>query len=285
MSSSVPPTAGTPGDDGPSEEEVRQYLAQMRGAPADQVLVEVVQGLLNAAQVKLGRNDARLLLDATAALNDTIRGKVDEQLVQQVDQALSQLRLAQVEAEREVAQAGQPEPNDLGAAPAGGQPTPGSTPPAGAEARPPRRRSRRPRNRSSPPRPASSGPPGSDPTGRARAARRTRRGASRLVPCARRRRRATPYNLMRQAASATTPTRQAPRIVPPHRVASTSSRRRPAQPAAGGVLMSRRPDRAAVSRAVAGRVGRSSSPSRRTKAPPSSNRTGSTRTSRSRASD
>ena len=134
MSSSVPPTAGTPGDDGPSEEEVRQYLAQMRGAPADQVLVEVVQGLLNAAQVKLGRNDARLLLDATAALNDTIRGKVDEQLVQQVDQALSQLRLAQVEAEREVAQAGQPEPNDLGAAPAGGQPTPGSTPPAGAEA-------------------------------------------------------------------------------------------------------------------------------------------------------
>ena len=111
---------------------MRQYLAQMRGAPADQVLVEVVQGLLNAAQVKLGRNDARLLLDATAALNDTIRGKVDEQLVQQVDQALSQFRLAQVEAEREVAQAGQPEPNDLGAAPAGGQPAPGGTPTAGS---------------------------------------------------------------------------------------------------------------------------------------------------------
>ena len=121
MSSSVPPTAGQPGDDGPSEEEVRQYLAQMRGAPADQVVVEVVQGLLNAAQVKLGRNDARLLLDATAAINDAVRGRVDEQLVQQVDQALSQLRLAQVEAEREVAQAGQAEPNDL--APSGGAPT------------------------------------------------------------------------------------------------------------------------------------------------------------------
>ena len=118
MSSSVPPPGGQPGQpgaDGPSEEEVRQYLAQMRGAPADQVIVEVVQGLLNAAQVKLGRNDARLLIDATAAINDTVRGQVDEELVTQVDQALSQLRLAQVEAEREVAEAGQAEPNDLGA--------------------------------------------------------------------------------------------------------------------------------------------------------------------------
>lgn len=137
MSSSVPPDAGQPGE--PSEEEVRQYLAQMRGAPADQVVVEVVQGLLNAAQVKLGRNDARLLLDATAAINDAVRGRVDQELVKQVDQALSQLRLAQVEAEREVAESGQSEPNDLGAeggAPADAagdatsQPTPGAgTPP------------------------------------------------------------------------------------------------------------------------------------------------------------
>ncbi len=122
MSSSFPPPGS--GDDGPSEEEVRQYLAQMRSAPADQVLAEVVQGLLNAAQVKLGRNDARLLLDATAAMTDAVRGQVDEQLVGQVDQALSQLRLAQVEAEREVASAGQDEPNDTGGgagrAPSGG---------------------------------------------------------------------------------------------------------------------------------------------------------------------
>lgn len=111
MSSSFPPPGGA-GDEGPSEEEVRQYLAQMRSAPADQVLAEVVQGLLNAAQVKLGRNDARLLLDATAAMADAVRGRADEQLLGQVDQALSQLRLAQVEAEREVASAGQEEPND-----------------------------------------------------------------------------------------------------------------------------------------------------------------------------
>jgi hypothetical protein len=116
VSANLPP-------DGPSEEEVRQYIAQMRGAPVDQVLVEVVQGLLNAAQVKLGRNDARLLIDACAALNDTARGQVTDELTSQVDQALSQLRLAQVEAEKDVA--GQPEPNDLGAV-AGGQPLSGA---------------------------------------------------------------------------------------------------------------------------------------------------------------
>lgn len=137
MSSSIPPQGGQPGAGEPSEEEVRQYLAQMRGAPADQVIVEVVQGLLNAAQVKLGRNDARLLLDATAAMTDAVRGRVDAELTKQVDQALSQLRLAQVEAEREVAQSGQQEPNDLaddGAAPApdAGGATPGTTPPSQA---------------------------------------------------------------------------------------------------------------------------------------------------------
>lgn len=128
MSSSFPPPGG--GDEGPSEEEVRQYLAQMRSAPADQVLAELVQGLLNAAQVKLGRNDARLLLDATAAMADAVRGRVDEQLLGQVDQALSQLRLAQVEAEREVAASGQEEPNDTGA---DGTPPP-SSPSGGAPA-------------------------------------------------------------------------------------------------------------------------------------------------------
>ena len=137
MSSSVPPNAGQSGE--PSEEEVRQYLAQMRGAPADQVVVEVVQGLLNAAQVKLGRNDARLLLDATAALNDAVRDRIDKELVTQVDQALSQLRLAQVEAEREVADSGQSEPNDLGAdgSPLAGDAGPATSPPTPGAGAPP----------------------------------------------------------------------------------------------------------------------------------------------------
>lgn len=135
MTSQMPPQQGQPGsEDGPSEEEVRQYLAQMRSAPADQVLAEVVQGLLNAAQVKLGRNDARLLLDACAGLVDAVRDRSGEELVGQIDQALSQLRLGQVEAEKEVAEGGQDEPNDLadGAsqAPSGGG---ASTPSPGAQ--------------------------------------------------------------------------------------------------------------------------------------------------------
>lgn len=111
-----------PQDDGPSEEEVRAYLAQMRGAPVDQIIAELVQGVLNAAQVKLGRQDARLLIDLAATINDRVRDVADKQLVGQVDQALAQLRLAQVEAEREVGQAasqGHTEPNDVAAGPAG----------------------------------------------------------------------------------------------------------------------------------------------------------------------
>lgn len=111
-----------PPQDGPSEDEVRAYLAQMRGAPVDQIIAELVQGLLNAAQVKLGRQDSRLLIDLVATINDRVRTVADKQLVGQVDQALAQLRLAQVEAEREVGQAaaeGHAEPNDVAAAPGG----------------------------------------------------------------------------------------------------------------------------------------------------------------------
>jgi hypothetical protein len=133
----------------PSEEEVRAYLAQLRGAPADQVLAEVFSGLLNAAQVKVGRRDARLLLDATATLVAQVRGVLPEELTKQLDDVLGQLRMAQVQAEPEVAQAaaqGQAEPNDLGAdavpdrgeaqAPAtGGEPpAAGTTPPGGSDA-------------------------------------------------------------------------------------------------------------------------------------------------------
>jgi hypothetical protein len=113
------PTAGAPGGQ-PSEEEVRAYIAQLRGAGVDQILAEVLSSLLNAAQVKLGRRDARVLLDTTAAMVDQTRAVLPAELTTQVDDVLAQLRMAQVQAEPEVAEAaaqGQVEPNDL---PAGG---------------------------------------------------------------------------------------------------------------------------------------------------------------------
>jgi hypothetical protein len=80
------------------------------------VLAEVVNALLNAAQVKLGRRDGRLLIDTVAAVTETVRGHVPDELTSQLDQALTQLRLAQVEGEQQVAQAaagGQRESGDL----------------------------------------------------------------------------------------------------------------------------------------------------------------------------
>ena len=84
---------------GPSEAELQQMLAEMREAPAEQVLVEVVNLLLQAAQVKLGRPDARLLIDAVAAVAEAAAGRADEALLGQISQAVTQLQMAQVEAQ------------------------------------------------------------------------------------------------------------------------------------------------------------------------------------------
>lgn len=116
MSQQTPPP-GAGGADQPSEEEVRAYLSQLRQAPAEQVLAEVLSGLLNAAQVKVGRRDGRLLIDVSATLVDEVREHVSDDLASQVDEVLGQLRMAQVEGEREVEAArgeGHDEPNDLG---------------------------------------------------------------------------------------------------------------------------------------------------------------------------
>jgi hypothetical protein len=137
VSQQTPPPGG--GDQQPSEEEVRAYLAQLRQAPAEQVIAEVLSGLLNAAQVKVGRKDGRLLLDLSAGVIDGAREHLSDELTDQVDEVLGQLRMAQVEGEREVASAaaqGQQEPNDLGAqeqagaAGAGQESGPSSPPPA-----------------------------------------------------------------------------------------------------------------------------------------------------------
>lgn len=106
----------------PTEEEIRAYLAQLRVAPTDQVLAEVASAIINAAQVKLGRQDARLLIDVLGALTEQVRGVLADELTDGLDDALTQLRLAQVEAERQVAAAaaqGHQEQDDLPLEPAG----------------------------------------------------------------------------------------------------------------------------------------------------------------------
>lgn len=103
---------------------MREYMEKLRAAPVEQVVTDVIAALLNAAQVKLGRRDARLLIDLSAAVVDHSRNHVSGELASQIDQTLGQLRLGQVQAESAPA-TGDPEPNDL---------TAPVTPPAGAPA-------------------------------------------------------------------------------------------------------------------------------------------------------
>ncbi len=113
------PPGGDPfgGAGQPSEEQVQAMLAQMRAMPVDQHLAQALQLLLEGAQVKIGRNDGRLLLDSAMVLAAHVRPYADAELVAQVDEAVAQLRMAQVQAESQLQRAameeGHAEANDL----------------------------------------------------------------------------------------------------------------------------------------------------------------------------
>ncbi len=114
-------TAGPSGagqGDKRSAEDAREYTRRLRSLPVDQLLGDVLFSLLNAAQVKLGRRDARLLIDVTALAHEHASHYLPVELTRQIDQVLGQLRLSQVSAESHAHQQGQPEENDLDRAPA-----------------------------------------------------------------------------------------------------------------------------------------------------------------------
>jgi len=90
----------------------------MRSLPIDQVIGEVLFSLLNAAQIKLGRRDARLLIDVSTVAHDQARPYLPGELSRQIDQVLAQLRMGQVSAEGLAGQQGEPEENDLDRLPA-----------------------------------------------------------------------------------------------------------------------------------------------------------------------
>jgi hypothetical protein len=113
-----------------TEEQLREYLSQLREAPAEQIVAELLSSTLNAAQAKLGRRDARLLIDLSTVMMDHVRRFVSGDLATQVDNVLQQLRLGQVRAEESAGQT--PEPNDLPETP-----PPPSTGPAAPESTPP----------------------------------------------------------------------------------------------------------------------------------------------------
>ncbi|WP_129662521.1 hypothetical protein [Phytoactinopolyspora endophytica] len=117
----------------PSSEDIRKYLEQLRPVPADQVLAETLSSTLTAAQAKLGRYDARLLIDTAGLIFTHARGYLNDEAAKQFEQVLNQLRMAQVQAEQR--SAGQQEENDLPQPPA---PPAGSGVPQAPAAAPPR---------------------------------------------------------------------------------------------------------------------------------------------------
>jgi hypothetical protein len=122
----APPGSGAEHEATLSAGDVRDRLRRMRSLPVEQVIADAVFSLLNAAQVKLGRRDARLLIDVSTVAHEHARPYLTGELTSQIDQMLGQLRLGQVSAEGSQNRSGEPEENDLDRMPA---------PPSAASAR------------------------------------------------------------------------------------------------------------------------------------------------------
>lgn len=100
-----------PSPDQPSQEEIEAYMAQLRQAPVQDLLLQAFSVLGTGAEVKLGLPDARILIDAMDALVGVAAPTLGEQ-GGQLAEAVGQLKMAQVQAEKQVAaqQGGQQEP-------------------------------------------------------------------------------------------------------------------------------------------------------------------------------
>jgi hypothetical protein len=109
---------GAEGETKPPGDDTGEYVRRMRSLPASEVIGEALVGLIQVAQAKVGRRDARLLIDVTAVAHEHARPYLPGDLTSQIDQVLGQLRLAQVSAEGNASQRSQPEENDLDRAPA-----------------------------------------------------------------------------------------------------------------------------------------------------------------------
>ena len=112
------PGSGAGDEQARSAEDAREYVQQVRSLPVEQIIGDVLFSMLQAAQMKLGRRDARLLIDLSAVAHEHARPYLPDELTKQIDQGLGQLRMAQVSAEGQVSQRGEAEENDLTRVPA-----------------------------------------------------------------------------------------------------------------------------------------------------------------------
>lgn len=93
----------TPQADQPTQEELQAYLEQLREADPAEVVAQAYTMLGTGAEVKLGRSDARVLIDAMAAMTEAVGDGVGQDLATRMRNGVVQLQTAQVQAEREAA--------------------------------------------------------------------------------------------------------------------------------------------------------------------------------------
>lgn len=97
----------------PTEEELQAYLEQLRGADVAEIVAQAYSMMATGAEVKLGRPDARLLIDALSGLVQATAERVPEKLGEGMRNGLNQLQMAQVQMEGEAARKGSgPEPRE-----------------------------------------------------------------------------------------------------------------------------------------------------------------------------
>jgi hypothetical protein len=87
--------------DAEQQEQMRQYVEQLRAADPAEIVAQAFTMLGTGAEVKIGRPDARVLIDALGGLVGGAEGRVPPQLLDGMRNGLTQLQQAQVAAERE----------------------------------------------------------------------------------------------------------------------------------------------------------------------------------------
>lgn len=121
-----------PMTDGPTEEQMRAYLENLREAQPVEIVVQAFGLLATASEVKIGRADARVLIDGLAALLEATAERMPDEIVDRMQQTVAQLQVAQVQAERDLA-AAEAGGQDAGAGDEGAQAAPSAEPPPAAQ--------------------------------------------------------------------------------------------------------------------------------------------------------
>jgi hypothetical protein len=102
------PTAGNRSAEQLSEEEFRAYLAQLREAPVVDMLSQAYAMLGSWAEAKLGRRDARPLIDAMNGLIEGAGAGLPADLAKRMRDGIAALQMAQVHAEQQAKAADRP---------------------------------------------------------------------------------------------------------------------------------------------------------------------------------